>query len=233
MTSLLTIGDESGRVCEIRIGRRITQAETVLLEGVGRAAVFTQPSVARMAAEMADSAAALGVETAIKVLPDGEHAKNLRTVEAMFEWLSTLGFTRDDMAVAVGGGAATDVVGFAAATYLRGIEVSYVPTTLLAAVDASIGGKTGVNVGGKNMAGVFRHPARVVVDLEVLERLPDELLREGAAEVIKAGFIGNAEIVGEYETNGLQASLDLVVPAAIRLKVDTVEQRLQPGDERS
>ena len=127
------------------------------------------------------------------------------------------------MLVAVGGGALTDVAGFVAATYLRGIEVSYLPTTLLGAVDASIGGKTGVNVGGKNLAGAFRHPARVVVDLDIIDALPEGLLREGAAETVKAGFIADEEIIAEYERAGLGAEIDVVVPAAIRVKVETVQ----------
>ncbi|MCP3998494.1 MAG: 3-dehydroquinate synthase, partial [bacterium] len=121
------------------------------------------------------------------------------------------------------GGAATDMAGFAAATYLRGVEVTYLATTLLGAVDAAIGGKTGVNVGGKNLVGVFRHPARVIVDLDVLRGLPESLLREGAAETVKAGFISDPSILLEYEESGLGASLDLVVPAAIKVKVDTVK----------
>lgn len=222
MNETHVITDDTGRSCQIRIGRGIAVAESLVLEGVCRVGVLAQPAVSRMAAEIAQDLAGGDVEASVKLLPDGEEAKNLRTVETVFEWLNTLGFTRGDMLVAIGGGAATDLVGFAAATYLRGIEVAYVPTTLLGAVDAAIGGKTGVNVGGKNLAGVFRHPARVIVDLDVLERLPAELLREGAAEAVKAGFIADPTIVGEYESRGLEASLDLIVPAAIKVKVDTV-----------
>ncbi len=133
----------------------------------------------------------------------------------------------------VGGGALTDLVGFAAATYMRGIEVTYLPTTLLAAVDASVGGKTGVNVGGKNLAGVFRHPARVVVDLDVLEQLPVELLREGAAETVKAGFIADPTILDEYEARGVRAALELVVPAAIAVKVSTVTEDFRESGKRA
>jgi 3-dehydroquinate synthase len=158
----------------------------------------------------------------VLVLPDADAAKNLATVESAYEWLNRNGFTRHDMVIAAGGGALTDVAGFVAATYLRGIEVSYLPTTLLGAVDASIGGKTGVNVGGKNLAGAFRHPSRVVVDLDILADLPPGLVREGAAETVKAGFIADSEIVAEYERSGLQADIDVVVPAAIRVKVETV-----------
>jgi 3-dehydroquinate synthase len=225
--------DEAGRACEIYVGRAIAGCDSLLLDGVSRVAVLTQPAVSRLAATIADEADSRGVAASVKVLPDREDAKSLRTVETVYEWLNTLGFTRSDMIIAVGGGATTDLAGFTAATYLRGIEVTYLPTTLLGAVDAAIGGKTGVNVGGKNLAGVFRHPARVVVDLDVLGLLPDELLREGAAETVKAGFIADRAILGEYEANGLAASLDVVVPAAIRVKVETVTNDFRETGQRA
>jgi 3-dehydroquinate synthetase len=233
VTATHLITDGTGRSCEIRVGRGIAGAESLILDGVRNVGVLAQPAVARIAAEIAQQAAALNVEPSVRLLPDGDEAKTLRTVETVFEWLNALGFTRGDMLLAIGGGAATDLVGFAAATYLRGIEVAYLPTTLLGAVDAAVGGKTGVNVGGKNLAGVFRHPARVVVDLDVLERLPEKLLREGAAETVKTGFIADEAIVTEYETRGLDASLDVVVPAAIKVKVDTVVADFREGGLRA
>jgi 3-dehydroquinate synthetase len=161
-------------------------------------------------------------DTHVDVLPDGDAAKSLQVVGRVYEWLNSLGFTREDLIVAIGGGALTDVAGFIAATYLRGVEAVYLPTTLLGAVDAAIGGKTGINVGGKNLAGVFRHPQRVVIDLDILDALPKRLLREGAAEALKAGLIADPAIVSAYEQDGLEAPLDDVVPAAIAVKVRTV-----------
>jgi len=228
-----TIIDESGRASEIIVGRDIANAANLVLEGAGRIAILTQPSVSRLAAAVAEGVEQLGLIAAVRILPDRDDAKNLVTVEAVFEWLNKLGFTRSDMAIAIGGGALTDLVGFAAATYMRGIEVTYLPTTLLAAVDASIGGKTGVNVGGKNLAGVFRHPARVVVDLDVLEQLPVELLREGAAEAVKAGFIADPTILDEYEARGVRAALDRIVPAAIAVKVRTVTEDFRESGKRA
>ncbi len=216
------INTPDGRSCEITVGRGIPRAESLILPGVRRVGVITQPTVESVATTIAAEAQRAGVGGDVLVLPDGDEAKNLATVESSYEWLNRLGFTRQDMIIAVGGGALTDVAGFIAATYLRGVEVAYLPTTLLGAVDAAIGGKTGVNVGGKNLAGAFRHPARVVVDLEILEALPESLLREGAAETVKAGFIADDGILTEYETSGLDAALDVVVPAAIRVKVETV-----------
>ena len=211
-----------GRICEIAIGRDIANAASLVLSGIGRVGVIAQPTVEELATQLAAEINDLGTAADVLVLPDGDEAKNLLTVESIYEWLNRQGFTRHDMLVAVGGGSLTDVAGFVAATYLRGIEVSYLPTTLLGAVDASIGGKTGVNVGGKNLAGAFRHPARVVVDLDIIDALPEGLLREGGAETVKAGFIADTEIVAEYERAGLEADIDLVVPAAIRVKVETV-----------
>jgi len=228
-----TITDETGRSGEIVIGRGLAGVDRLLLDGADRVAVLTQPSVSRLGAAIADELGERGLLAAVRVLPDGDQAKSLRTVESVFEWLNTLGFTRKDMVIAVGGGALTDLAGFVAATYLRGIEITYLPTTLLAAVDASIGGKTGVNVGGKNLAGVFRHPARVVIDLDILERLPGDLLMEGAAETVKAGFIADVAIVTEYEAYGIKAALERVVPAAVAVKVGTVAGDFREAGRRA
>jgi 3-dehydroquinate synthase len=116
---------------------------------------------------------------------------------------------------------------------MRGVEVVHFPTTLLGAVDASIGGKTGVNHTGKNLVGLFWEPTRVVVDLDVLERLPSALLLEGMAEALKVGLIGDAELVGLIENIGLDAPLDLVVPAAIRVKAHYVGQDPREESERA
>jgi 3-dehydroquinate synthase len=124
--------------------------------------------------------------------------------------------------IGVGGGAATDLSGFVAATYLRGIEAVYVPTTLLAAVDASIGGKTGVNVDGKNLVGVFAHPTRVVIDTVVLAEVDPAITRQGHAEAVKAGFIGEAHLLALYESAGAEADLGEIVAAAVRFKAEVV-----------
>jgi len=209
----------AGRVSQIRVGRNIATGPNVIPATYGRTAVLTQPAASRLAGAIAADADSW---TAVRELPDREAAKTLGTVGDLYEWLNTLGMTRDDLIVGVGGGALTDVVGFVAATYLRGIAVRYVATTVLGAVDAAIGGKTGINVAGKNLAGVFRHPDAVIVDLAVLDRLPTEIRREGSAEAVKAGLIADPSLVVAYEKDGLNAALDLVVPAAIRVKVDVV-----------
>jgi 3-dehydroquinate synthetase len=185
----------------------------------GRVAVLAQPGSHALAESVAEH-----LDARVRILPDRDAAKKLAVVEDVYLWLNDLGFTRGDLIVAVGGGALTDVAGFIAATYLRGVPVVLVPTTLLSAVDAAIGGKTGVNVGGKNLAGVFRHPARVVVDTDVLAALPEVLVREGAAEAVKAGFIGDPALVDLYEAHGLAAPVSEVVTRAIAVKARIVSE---------
>ena len=217
------IATGDGGTCRIRVGRGIATGPELVPDPRRNVAIVTQPPVAtlaeRVAAELADTAAG---NVRIQVLPDEEEAKSLSVVEDTYEWLNSIGLTRDGVIVGIGGGALTDVAGFVAATYLRGVDVAYLSTTLLGAVDASIGGKTGVNVGGKNLAGAFRHPGRVIIDLDILEELPEQLLCAGAAEVVKAGFIAAPGIIGAYEADGLEVDLDYVVPEAIGVKVDAV-----------
>jgi 3-dehydroquinate synthase len=135
-------------------------------------------------------------------VPDGESAKSAAVVVAAWDTLAAHGFTRSDVVVGVGGGAATDVAGFIAATWLRGVRVLHVPTTLLAMVDAAVGGKTGINIAaGKNLVGAFYPPSGVVCDLTTLDSLPRADYVAGLAEVVKTGFIADAEILTLIESN--------------------------------
>ena len=223
-----------GRQCDITAGRAIANHEALIPAGSSRIAVLTQPSVAdRAESIVAEVREATGAAAELRVLPDGDRAKELAIVGETYRWLNAIDFTRDGLLVAIGGGALTDVAGFVAATYLRGVEVVYMPTTLLGAVDAAIGGKTGINVDGKNLVGAFRHPLRIVVDLDLLDALPLELRREGAAETVKAGFIADERIIAAYEADGIDAALDYVVPAAIEVKVDTVTEDFREGGRRA
>ncbi len=187
-----------------------------------RAVVFAQPGSTPVARTVVAALGATGIDTHLEVLPDGEAAKTFAVVEAACQLLNRLGFTRSDLVLGVGGGALTDVSGFIAATYLRGVDVVLVPTTLLAAVDAAIGGKTGVNVGGKNLAGAFRHPQRVLIDPDMLEQIPVALRRQGSAESLKAGLIADPELLALYETSGLDAPLAEVIDRAVAVKVAVV-----------
>ena len=135
-------------------------------------------------------------------LPDGEQYKTLETVQSILDVLVSSGANRDATIVALGGGVVGDIAGFAAACYMRGINFVQVPTTLLAQVDSSVGGKTGVNhPGGKNLIGAFHQPQAVLIDTDTLKRLPDRELKAGLAEVIKYGAIADIEFFGWLEEN--------------------------------
>ena len=168
----------------------------ILPERSGRAkvAVLTQPGAVMHAQRVVGSlVSAGGLDGRLRVLPDRDAAKSIEVLAEVYRWLAEIGIGRHDTIVGVGGGAVTDLAGFAAATWLRGVESVLVPTTLLAAVDASIGGKTGINIGGKNLVGAFWHPAAVLVDIDVLDRLPEAVRREGLAEAFKAGLIADPD----------------------------------------
>jgi 3-dehydroquinate synthase len=162
-------------------------------------------------------------------LPDGEAAKTAAVVADAWERLGAAGFTRSDAVVTVGGGATTDVGGFIAATWLRGVRVVHVPTSLLAMVDAAVGGKTGIDTGaGKNLVGSFHEPAGVVCDLDLLATLPSAELVSGLGEVVKCGFIADPQILDLVEKDP-SAVLDPasevlgeLVERAVRVKADVV-----------
>jgi 3-dehydroquinate synthase len=167
-------------------------------------------------------------------LPDGEQAKTAAVAADCWEALGERGFTRSDAVVTFGGGATTDLGGFVAATWLRGVRVVHVPTTLLAMVDAAVGGKTGINTGaGKNLVGSFHEPAGVLCDLATLRGLPREELVAGLGEVVKCGFVADPEIlrlVEETDPAALDAGspvLRELVERAIRVKVDVVVDDLR------
>ena len=153
----IVINEADQVVSEVIVGEGLLADAAAFLperESRRRIAIIAQPTVGAFVDGLKRSLSAMGAEVAVIVLPDGEPAKSLATVEAVAMKLNRLGLSRSDTIVGVGGGAATDVAGFIAATYLRGVECVAAPTTLLGAVDAAIGGKTGVNVGGKNLIGV-------------------------------------------------------------------------------
>jgi 3-dehydroquinate synthetase len=231
---VITEGDLS--VSEILIERGVLADAARHLpprESRRQVAVLTQPNVLPLADAVAGSILDSGVAASVVPLPDGEAAKTLSVVEEVALALNRLGLTRADTVLGIGGGAATDVAGFVAATYLRGIECVLAPTTLLGAVDASVGGKTGVNVGGKNLVGVFRHPARVLVDIDVLETIPMDLRRQGTAEALKTGLVGDPNLVELYREYGIDAPLDEVVGRAIAVKARVVSEDFREGGLRA
>ena len=170
----------------------------------------------------------------------GESIKTLQTVESIYRRFIELGADRSTFVLAVGGGIVTDVAGFAAATYMRGLSFGFVSTTLLGQVDASVGGKNGVNVDGyKNMAGTFKQPRFVICDPEMLRTLSDREFRTGLAEVVKAAVIADADLFTRIENvsfEALRADTDLLtdaISAAVRVKADIVERdEHETGDRR-
>jgi 3-dehydroquinate synthase len=187
-----------------------------------RVALLTQPGATHIALQVAARLRDEGVQVEVIGLPDREEAKSLVVAGSVYEALARFGLARHDTVVGVGGGSVSDLAGFVAGTWLRGVEVVHVPTTLLAAVDASIGGKTGVNLAGKNLVGVFWHPTRVIVDVAALEQLPTTLRREGLAEALKTGLVGDRDLFELLEREGEAASLEEVVERAAAVKVRVV-----------
>ncbi len=162
----------------------------VIPPGVGRVAVITQEAVADAGITVDP-----GVGHRVFITDNGEHIKTLGAVEELCRQFAQWGLTRRDAVVAVGGGAVTDLAGFTAAVYHRGIRVVYVSTTLLGQIDASVGGKTGVNLPeGKNLVGAFWQPSAVLCDTETLDSLPPEEMRSGLGEMAKYRFIADARL---------------------------------------
>jgi 3-dehydroquinate synthase len=190
--------------------------------GRSKVAVLFQPATATVVEAVVDSFHDQGLFVETVELPDREEAKTLSVSEAVYKKLAAADISRHDTVVGVGGGSVTDLAGFIAGTWLRGVESVYVPTTLLGAVDASIGGKTGINLAGKNLVGVFWHPSRVVIDLNTLGGLPAPIQREGMAEIIKAGLIGDAALFEAIESEGLETPIEELVTRSIAVKVDVV-----------
>ena len=155
-------------------------------------------------------------------IPSGEESKSAENYVRLLNNLAEEKFSRSDIIIALGGGVVGDLSGFVAATYLRGIEVVQIPTTLLSAVDSSVGGKTAINLtAGKNLAGAFFQPSRVICDTEIIENLPDEIFADGMAEVIKYGAIRSEEILG-FVRDGAKKNLDKIICECVKIKRDIV-----------
>ena len=193
--------------------------------------VVSNPTVARHYGDTArESLNAAGIRAELLTIPAGERFKTLGTVRKLYDALLEMKLDRAGALVALGGGVVGDVVGFAAATYLRGIDFYQVPTTMLAQVDASVGGKTGVDLPqGKNLVGAFHQPRAVVIDTLTLRTLPARELRSGLAEVVKHGIIYDREFhryLREHARDLLARSDDALVEAvrrSVEIKRDVVE----------
>ncbi len=189
-----------------------------------RAMVVTHAGAVGYAGRVGESLAAGGLMVEQIEVPDGDAAKTLEVAMTVYEELGRMRFNRHDTIVGVGGGAVTDLAGFVAGTWMRGVEAVHVPTTLLAAVDAAVGGKTAINQGGKNTVGVFWHPSRVVIDYQVLDALPGYIKRDGLVEILKAGLIGDPGLLATLEADGVGTAAEDVVPRALAVKASVVAE---------
>lgn len=189
-----------------------------------RAAVITDTHVAPLYLETVLLALqSAGMDAISYCFPAGEQSKNGGTYLALLEFLAEQKLTRSDVLIALGGGVVGDLTGFAAATYLRGISLVQIPTTLLAAVDSSVGGKTAINLqAGKNLAGAFYQPSLVLCDPDALATLPQEVFADGCAEVIKYGMLGSPELLDMLLTRPISEQLESVIALCVRLKRDLV-----------
>ena len=159
------------------------------------------------------------------VFPHGESSKNWQMLGDILEYMAGEQLTRGDIVVALGGGVTGDMAGFAAAVYARGIRFVQIPTTLLAAVDSSVGGKTAVDLtAAKNLAGAFCQPSLVLIDCDVLETLPEELIADGAAEIIKYGVLADKELFDLMKQGGLMENLEEIVEKCVSIKRDVVAE---------
>ena len=200
VTEPVTVDVEVNPPYPVIIGNGLLGELTRLLDGTHKVAILHQPVLAETAEQIRTNLSDNGIDAHRIEIPDAEAGKELRVVGFIWEVLGRIGIGRKDAIVGLGGGAATDVAGFAAATWLRGVSVIHVPTTLLGMVDAAVGGKTGINTeAGKNLVGAFHQPKAVLVDLETLKTLPRNEIAAGMAEVVKAGFIADPTILDIIE----------------------------------
>ncbi|WP_237248799.1 3-dehydroquinate synthase [Spelaeicoccus albus] len=218
----------------------LTELPGLLGEACERVLVVYPRALQATGETVREELAGRGYNAIAAEIPDGEEAK-LQPV-AGFCWtiLGQSDFTRSDAIVSVGGGTVTDLAGFVAATWLRGVRVVHIPTTLLAMVDAAVGGKTGINTSeGKNLVGVFHPPAGVLIDLESLRTLPERQLLSGMAEIVKIGFIEDERILELVEDNPLEQIIDPdgpilreLIQRAVAVKARVVGNDLRESGER-
>jgi len=222
-----TITVKASRCYEVKIGQGLldtlgTEAADILRPG--KAAIVSDSNVWPLYGQRA--AASLhnaGFQTVSYIFPAGEESKNGSTYLELLNFLAQNHITRSDCIIALGGGVVGDLAGFAAATFLRGIAYIQVPTTLLAAVDSSVGGKTAIDLpAGKNLCGAFYQPRLVLCDPDALNTLPQDIFRDGCAEVIKYGILYDPALFAHLEENLLSFDREWVIARCVELKRDVV-----------
>ena len=224
---------------EVRVGRGlIADIGAVLPPTAAKVLVIHAPPLAAEAEALRDRLAGQ-VEVLIAEVPDAEGAKRVEVAAFCWQIMGQTNFTRTDAVIGLGGGATTDLAGFVAATWLRGIAVVQVPTTVLGMVDAAVGGKTGINTAeGKNLVGAFWAPHAVVVDLDLLAQLPQNEILAGFAEVVKCGFIADPVILelleadAELATDRTSDVFRELVEHSIRVKAAVVSDDFTEQGQR-
>lgn len=237
MSSVQTIEVHTAPAYEVTIGAGLlrecgARLKTVL--GGCRIAVAADSNVAPLYLEtVCASLRDAGFAVCSYVFPAGEEHKNFTTLSAILEFLAESQLTRTDCVAALGGGVTGDMAGFAAASYLRGIRYVQLPTTLLSAVDSSVGGKTAIDLAaGKNLAGAFLQPAAVLCDTDCLRSLPAAVFADGAAEAIKTGVLSGETLFSLFEDGTLTDAPAEIIARCIRYKAGVVERDEKERGER-
>ncbi len=224
---MITVTVNASRTYDILIGSRLLTrlgTETAKLGNAKNVCIVSDTNVWPLYGEIAKhSLEDSGFSVTSFVFPAGEASKNGSTYLNLLNFLAQCKLTRSDLIVALGGGVVGDLAGFAASSYLRGIRFIQVPTTLLAAVDSSVGGKTAIDLpAGKNLAGAFWQPSLVLCDIDTLNTLPGDIFRDGCAEVIKYGILYDPVLFDHLENQGLQFDREAVIARCVELKRDVV-----------
>lgn len=222
-----TVTVSASKTYDILIGPGILSELGPRVRSLGKAkkvCVVSETSVFPLWGETAlSSLKDAGFDVCSYVFPAGEESKNGENLLKLLNFLAENGLTRSDILVALGGGVTGDLAGFAASCFLRGIRFVQVPTTLLAAVDSSVGGKTAVDLpAGKNLAGAFWQPSLVICDTDTLDTLPVDIFRDGCAEVIKYGILYDPKLFAHLEEKGLDFDREAVITRCVELKRDVV-----------
>ena len=214
---------------DVKIGSDLLShlgAEVSQVTKVGIAAIVSDSNVWPLYGEIATkSLESAGFKVIPYIFPAGENSKNGATYLDLMNFLAVNHVTRSDCLIALGGGVVGDLTGFAAATYLRGISYIQVPTTLLAAVDSSVGGKTAIDLDcGKNLVGAFYQPKLVLCDTDTLQTLPVDIFHDGCAEVIKYGILYDAQLFDHLVCSGLAFDREAVITRCVELKRNVVSE---------
>jgi 3-dehydroquinate synthase len=219
---------------DVVVGAGLDAELRPLLAGADRVALVHPPTLAARATVLTELMRGDGLCVLPLEVPDGEAAKTLGVAGRCWDALGAAGFTRTDVVVGLGGGTTTDVAGWVAAAWLRGVRVVHLPTTLLGMVDAAVGGKAAIDVAaGKNLVGAFHPPAGVLCDLDALSTLRPADYRAGLAEVVKCGFIADPVVLDLLERDGVAAPAAELVERAVRVKAGIVSRDLRETGERA